>query len=100
MRADHVSSIRQRHETIGDRSSVIETRHVLRRFITIPRQQLVGSFLNSWQKREERPGALFRIVGFDAFHWQLADFTLWREPPSITDQGHLYSLAHVSRPEK
>jgi uncharacterized protein DUF4865 len=86
------------HETTGDRSSVVEARQLLRRIAAIPRQQLVGSFLNSWQQREERPDALFRIVAFDAFNWQLADFTLWNEPPSITDRGHLYSLAHVSRP--
>jgi hypothetical protein len=48
------------HETTGDRSSVVEARQLLRRTVAIPRQQLVGSFLNSWQQREERPDALFR----------------------------------------
>jgi hypothetical protein len=86
------------HELAGDRDALKEARYCLRQIIPLPRQMQIGEFLKGWTARQSAPAALYRIVGFDPFQWQLIDLTVWSNRPDFRDASHRYALVHVSVP--
>jgi Domain of unknown function (DUF4865) len=86
------------HETMGDRGVLKESRYCLRQIIPLPRQTQIGEFLKVWTERQSTPEALYRIVGFDPFQWQLIDLTVWQNRPELRDASHRYALVHASVP--
>ena len=86
------------HEARGNKGALKESRYCLRQIVPLPRHSQIGQFLNSWTERQSTPEAIYRLVGFDPFQWQLIDLTIWRDRPELRDASHRYALVHVSVP--
>lgn len=83
---------------VGDFATLDGATHARRRLLPLPRLAPVGETLDAWGARLRRPEALVQVTGFDPSNWEMLDLTVWAERPPHADGGHVYELAHVSRP--
>jgi hypothetical protein len=84
------------HEISGERAALQESRYLLRQIVPLPREAHLGKFLESWTRRQQEVDALYQVVGFDPFQWNLIDMTVWKAKPELRDSSHRYTLINVS----